>query len=176
MIKENYGITTTLITARNPQANSIIERIHLTIGNMIRTFEPQDTVEEDPWDGILAAIMFALRATYHTTLQATPMQLVFGRDAIYNTKFEANWQYIKDRKQKLINSNNKKENASRKPHEYKVHDLVMVKTIQDTKYGKNPYEGPYPVTHINDNGSLRIKKGAVQHTYNIRNVHPYHSP
>ena len=39
----------------------------------------------------------------HTTLQATPAQLVFGRDAILNVKFEADWNLIKQRKQTLIN-------------------------------------------------------------------------
>jgi hypothetical protein len=32
--------------------------------------------------------MFALLATIHPTLKATPSQLVFGRDAILNAKFE----------------------------------------------------------------------------------------
>jgi hypothetical protein len=62
---------------------------------------------KDSWNGILSATMFALRATYHTTLDATPMQLVFGRDAILNIKFEADCQYIKRRKQKLIHKNNR---------------------------------------------------------------------
>jgi len=52
-----------------------------------------------PWDRILSAAMFALRANYHGTLQATPCQLVQGRDAMVNVKFEANWQLIKQRKQ-----------------------------------------------------------------------------
>jgi hypothetical protein len=33
---------------------------------------------DDPWTGILAATIFAVWATYHTTLQASPMQLIFG--------------------------------------------------------------------------------------------------
>ena len=97
MIEEDYGITQKGITTRNPQANAIIERIHQTIGNVIRTFQVQESTyldEDDPWSGILAATMFAVRATYHTTLQATPTQLVFGRDAILNTQFEANWNLI----------------------------------------------------------------------------------
>jgi hypothetical protein len=66
---------------------------------MIRSFQiGQLNVDEkdlDPsWSGVLAATMFATRATYHTTLQATPAQLVFGRDAIMNTKFTANWELI----------------------------------------------------------------------------------
>jgi hypothetical protein len=38
--------------------------------------------EENPLAGILATMTIAIRATYHTTLQATPMQLVFGRNSI----------------------------------------------------------------------------------------------
>ena len=69
MIQANYGITVKPITSRNPQANSILERVHQTIGNIIRTFKVQDMVLDDdnPWDGILASTMFALRATVHIT-------------------------------------------------------------------------------------------------------------
>jgi hypothetical protein len=33
-----YGLKLKPITTRNPQANAIIERVHQTIGNIIRTF------------------------------------------------------------------------------------------------------------------------------------------
>ena len=102
MVTEDYGIKRKPITKRNPQANAIIERIHQTLGNVLRTMNTDDLDEQDPWGGILAAAMFALRATYHTTTQATPMQLVFGRDAILNTAFQANWNYIRERKQHMI--------------------------------------------------------------------------
>ena len=75
MVKEDYGIKQRPITTRNPPANSIIERIHQTLGNIIRTFElhQDQEVTQDSWVGILSAVMFALRSTYHTTTQATPM-------------------------------------------------------------------------------------------------------
>ena len=38
MVADDYGITKRPITGRNPQANAIIERIHQTLGNIIRTF------------------------------------------------------------------------------------------------------------------------------------------
>jgi hypothetical protein len=41
-----------------------------------------------------------LGATFYTTLQATPARLVFGRDAIIKSKFEAYWHLIKNNKQK----------------------------------------------------------------------------
>ena len=113
MIVEEYGIKKRGISPRNPQANSILERIHQVIGNMIKTFkiyDRDDLIEQDPWSGILAAIMFGVRATYHTTLEATPSQLVFGRDAILPIQHQANWKYIQDKKQKLIESNNQREN------------------------------------------------------------------
>ena len=84
IIQADYSITVKPITSRNPQANSILERGHQTIGNIIRTFKVQDMVldDENPWDGILASTMFALHATVHTTTQHTLAQLVFTRDSI----------------------------------------------------------------------------------------------
>ena len=52
-------------------------------------------VKNNPWLGILAVTMFAVRETYHTTLQASPMQLVFGRDAILNIKHVAKYEHIR---------------------------------------------------------------------------------
>eukprot|EP00957_Ditylum_brightwellii_P005655 431365-Ditylum_brightwellii.AAC.1 len=75
MIASDNGAKKKPIKARNPQANSDIERIHQTIGNMIRSFEVHDTIidEKNPWTGILSAVRFATRATVRTTIQATPM-------------------------------------------------------------------------------------------------------
>ena len=42
MIVEEYGIKKKGIPPRNPQANSILGRIHQAIGNMIKTFQIYD--------------------------------------------------------------------------------------------------------------------------------------
>ena len=73
MIKKDYGIKPKPITTRNPQVNVIIERVHQTIGNILRTFNVRSMDEKDPWSGILAATMFAIKATFHTTMRASPM-------------------------------------------------------------------------------------------------------
>jgi hypothetical protein len=57
-----------------------------------------------------------------TRLNATPTQLVFRRDAFLPVAFEADWNYIAERKQRLIVQNNKRENAKRRPHTYSVND------------------------------------------------------
>ena len=175
-----YGVIRKLITTRNPQANAMVERAHQVIHNMVRSMQVRSVDDIDPtygWSGILAALRQAMRSTVHTTTKATPTQLVFGRDAILNVSFEANWQYIKDRKQKLILQNNARENASRVEHTYSIGDKVMVRRNPNRKHGSDRQKGPYTVTRVNDNGTLRLKEdttngGAVYQTWNIRNVNP----
>ena len=148
---------------KNPQANSILERIHQVLGNIICTFEleERDIDKDDPWMGILNAVAWAVRSTYHTTLQATPGQLVFGRDMVFNKAHEANWKEIKDCKQKLINQNNERENACRIKHTYSIGDRVLMERTNSTRKLKRPYDGPYEITIVFTNGTVAIQKGIV---------------
>jgi hypothetical protein len=50
--------------------------------------------EKDPWGPFLASAEYAIRSTFHTTLKATPGQLVFGRDMVLTIKFMADWGAI----------------------------------------------------------------------------------
>ena len=105
-IRHEYGLQKKLITTRNPQANAIVESVHKTVHQMIDTTGVKDKDDIDPrWEfqGILSAIRRAVNSTVHTTLRATPSQLVFGRDALLNVSFEADWETIRKRKQRLIN-------------------------------------------------------------------------
>ena len=176
MIKNDYGIKGKPITVRNPQANAIVERVHQVIGNIIRTFELENNYldEEDPWKGILSATAFAVRSTFHTTLQSTPGQLVFGRDMIFNIQHTANWEYIKNRKQQIIDLNNKRENSKRKEHVYKIGDKVLLNRGTENKY-EAPYQGPFNILQVYDNGTVRLKIKSVEDTYNIRRLVPYNS-
>jgi len=172
MIKDDYGITKKPITARNPQANAIIERIHQTIGNIIRTFNIEEVDEADPWSGILAATMFAVRATYHTTTQATPMQLVFQRDAILNIPYQVNWDLIRKRKQTKIKENNQKENKKRIKYTYSKGDQVLYKNIEGAKFDPI-WDGPFTIKEIYNNGTIKMDVGAMDKIVNIRNIRPY---
>jgi hypothetical protein len=133
MVKNDCGMKLKPVTTRNPQANAITERVHQTIGNIIRTFNVQSMDSDDPWTGTLAATMLAVRATCHATLQALPMQLAFGRDAILNAKYASNWEQIRQRKQTRINENNKRENKSRRAHTYSLGDKMLVKAHENSK-------------------------------------------
>ena len=75
MLNSDYVIKKKPITTWNPQANGVIEHIHQTIGNILRTFLIKEIQldNNDPWSGILAATIFATQETVYTTLKATPM-------------------------------------------------------------------------------------------------------
>ena len=178
-LKNEYGLTRKLITTRNPQANSMIERVHQVLHNMVRTIGLRDARDLGSygWRGILSAVRQAMRSTVHTTTRATPTQLVFNRDALLNISFEADWQYIKERKQKLIVQNNKRENTTRINHQYHLGDEVMVHRDPNRKHGTAQYQGPYTITRVNDNGTVKLSRatpagGAVFETWNIRNIYP----
>ena len=98
---------------------------------------------------------------------------MFGRDAILNIKFDANWKLIHERKQCAINKNNQNENKKRIPHQYQVGDTVLYRIDSLSKYSENPYDGPYKIVQVNTNGTVHLKKGAVTDTVNIRLLKPY---
>jgi hypothetical protein len=70
--------------------------------------------------------------------------------------------------------NNRRENASRISHDYKVGDKILLK-----KPGKHlrkleaPRTRPHTVAAIYTNGTVRIQKGKVNERMNIRRLFPY---
>jgi hypothetical protein len=121
---------------------------------------------------MLAATIFAVRATCHTTLQASPMQLAFGRDPILNIKHTSNWEHIRHRKQTRINENNKCENKSRRAHTCSLEDKMLVKARKNSKH-ELEYDGPYEITQVNDNETVPFQKRIVNHVMNIRRIKPF---
>ena len=175
----NYGMKSQQSSPYNPQANGIIERVHQVLNNCLRTYEleEQELDEHDPFGQFLAAASFAIRSTFHTTLQATPGQLVFGRDMLLPIKFKADWAAINERKQKEINRNNERENKKRIKHTYKEGEKVLLKIPTKQRKHRLSREGPYTILQVNTNGTLRIKKplkdGHVSQLVNMRRVLPF---
>ena len=61
---------------------------------MLRTknLQEYDFDDMNPWSELMGLVAWAICSTHHTTLQATPGQLVFGRDMLLNLKFVAHWE------------------------------------------------------------------------------------
>jgi hypothetical protein len=84
--------------------------------------------------------------TFHTTLQATPCQLVFGRDLILDASFTANCSAIVACKIHQAQIYNARENHSCTAHSYVVGDLVLIQLNKLTLPKLAcPTEGPYRI-------------------------------
>lgn len=169
---ESYGVKPRPTTVKNPQANSVLERIHQVLGDMVRTSD----LDANAWEQVLPSVAFAIRATVSTTKEATPAQLVFGRDMVMNTAFMANWKRITDRKLRQVLRHNERENSSRLQHTYRVGDLVLI-TKDKNRISKlnQPTEGPFKILQVNTNGTVQIQRSAYVEIINIRRLVPYRS-
>jgi hypothetical protein len=144
---------------KNTQAN-FVERVHQTLGNMIRTYELEffEFDYNDPWSQILANCTWAIRSTAHSILDATPTQIVFGRDLLFNLSFTTNYSELKNKKQKASDLNVDSENTKRIKYDNKVNDLILLDrgTLQRKLVPKR--DGPYQVIKVYSNGTLKICK------------------
>jgi hypothetical protein len=101
----------------------------LTLNDSLRTAEidGREMDKKDPWEPFLSSAAYAIGSTFHTTLKATPVKVVFGRDMALPIKFIADWGEIEQQRQKEMGRNNRRENASRISHGYKVGDKLLLK-------------------------------------------------
>ena len=91
---------------------------------------------------------------------------------IFNLQHKADWEDIKQRKQKSLNKNNQNENKKRIEHTYKKGDKVLLRRGTENKM-ETPFEGPYEITQVNDNRTVGMIIDSVTDTYNIRRLNPY---
>jgi hypothetical protein len=149
--------------------------VHQVLGNALRNFELEEREldKTNPWDEFLTAAAFAIRSTHHTTLQASPAQLVFGRDMFLPITFVADWTRIHQQRKKVMEKSNQQENAKQIPHKYRRGDKVLLTTAGKLPKLKSPRTGPYEVVDVHSNGTVTIKKGNVERLVNIRHVQPY---
>ena len=57
-------------------------------------------------------------------------------------------------------------------HQYKVGDKILVKCKKLFKH-KLEFMGPFPITQINYNGTVRFQKGIINDATNIRRIKPF---
>jgi Integrase zinc binding domain len=166
-----YGIKRVPTTIKNPAAN-MVERIHQTLGNLLRVYELEEYEfpRGDPWSNVLASAAWAIRSTFHTTLGSSPGQLVYGCAMLF-----ANRKNIKERKKAQIEDSNKRENAKRISHNYKVGDVVSKDQNQLQPKLHRPRDGTYTIEKVYTNGTLKIRKGITSNKILIHRVNPYNA-
>ena len=150
-----------------------MERVHQVIGDAIRSMELHTKPCDDVTiNAVLQNVAYGLRATYHSSIAASPGQIVFGRDMVINSLYLANWKNLASRRETQIHSNNVAENKSRIFHDYHINDLVYIrKSALEQKLA--PLQGPFQITKVHTNGTVTIRRSpTVCERINIRRLHP----
>ena len=124
-------------------------------------------------DTVLAAAQRALRITINRTVGVSPGALAFGRDMLLPIPVLTDFNLIREKRQAIIDENNRRVNLRRQFHDYKVGDKVLMITYDPTKL-EDRATGPYAVIEVHVNGTITIQRApGVLERINIRHVHPY---
>lgn len=174
----SYSITRKPTTSKNPQANAICERVHGVFGDMMRTsgINNSDDVTEDLIDDFVTDAAWAIRSSYHTVLKATPGQAIFGRDMLFDIPFITDWTEVGRRRQRQVDSSNARENSKRLDFDYTVGSKALIIKATDGSHlpkADDKNEGPYRVTQVYTNGTVRLQRDSVNERINIRRLTPY---
>jgi hypothetical protein len=132
MLLQNCHIRDASTTAKNPHSNAMCERMHQTVGNVLRILlhgnPPQNIVSAEQYvDEALSIAMHAIQAGVHSTLGSSPGNLVFNRDMFLNIPLIADWHAITQRSEHLIHENLMRENQKRRGYNYAPQQMVLKK-------------------------------------------------
>jgi hypothetical protein len=166
------------ISAKNPRANSVCERMHQTIGNSLRVLSilhPPEGINDARQlvDTAIANAVYATRATFHSSLKTTPGALAFGRDVVLDIPLITDLQLIQERRQHLIDDRLITANRRRFSYDYHMGDEVL-----KLKYKPGKLEpraaGPFRVEQVHTNGTLTIRLSPnVIERISLRRIKPY---
>ena len=174
-----FGIHNASTSARNPQANSICERMHQVVGNTLRTLKtlhpPQGLADANQLvDTALANAMSAHRSTFSQAIGTTPGAMAFHQDMIMGLPVIADLHTIQQNRQALIDKRLIEANAKRFSHDYHVGDQVFKLKYHPTKMETRIESGPHRINTVHTNGTVTIQlDNYVQERISIRRIKPH---
>ena len=92
---------------------------------------------------------------------------------MFNLSTLINWKELSLRKQKLVDKANLDENKKRLDYDYQIDDQVYITKDGTFRKLDCPKQGPFPITEVFSNGTVRIQRGAVNERINIRRLEPH---
>ena len=165
---------------KNPQANSIVERLHQSIANSLRVLTyahpPRSQAEiDDLINTALQTASYAAKAAIHSTMKLSPGAMCFSRDMVLNIPVLADFRLLQQRKEAVIRYNLLNENRKRISYDYAQGEQVLKLVYKPNKMEPRAL-GPYPITRVHTNGTVTIKlTNEVSERINIRQIKPYRS-
>jgi hypothetical protein len=107
-------------------------------------------------------------------LKAPPGAAIFGRDMLFDIPFIADWQNIGERRQRLTDLNNARENKGRIDYDYKVGQKVLLRKEGVLRNAESRWHiKPWLITSVHTNGTITVQRGNKIERMNIRRVKPF---
>ena len=172
----DFGVKAKPTTEKNPTANSICERMHHTVGDVLRAIKSKiankDEAEQAVYNSLYTCI-HALRCAVNHTMQTSPGVLVFRRDMLMDVPLIADLGAIRGRQQQLIDDNLIRLNKKLADNNYSVNDIVLLRVAEPVKM-KDRFTGPYRIARVFVNGTIDIElEPTIARRFGIRKVVPY---
>ena len=106
-------------------------------------------------------------------LKTTPGVTIFGRDMIFDIPFLVDWTKIGRHRQALVDQDNTCKNKHNVDFGCAMGQKVLI--IQDGIICKaeDKNNGPYVITKVYTNGTVRIQRGTLNERLNIKRLTPY---
>ena len=119
MLLVRHGIIDVPTTSRNPQGNSVCERMHQVVADVLRSNmggKPFQTLDQatNMLEDALATAVHANRCSFTKALGATPGEVVFGRDMLLDLPIMVDLVRIQSKRQLLIDENLRRQNSKRR--------------------------------------------------------------
>jgi len=179
---QHMGIQNVTTTVKNPQENSVIERMHLTFGQLLRSILTQGKVSQNEQhsdllhsyiDTALSSSLYAINSAINSTTKVSPGTFIFHRDMLLPIQYITNWELIRHRKQLRIHHNIFLENQHRRPFTYTPKMEVILHDPTGVKLSANS-KGLYTISKVHSNGTVTMcLKPNVFQQVNIRRIKPY---
>ncbi|EEY69826.1 uncharacterized protein PITG_06333 [Phytophthora infestans T30-4] len=136
--------------------HSVIERVHRVIGEKTRT---KSINTQRDWANFLNDTMFAMRASNHSMLKASPTQLAFGRDTQVYLAHETDWQAEHQRKVNQVRAHN-------------AHQVLLRRDACVQSKMQPLFDGPFEVIAAQEHGTFTLDKVRYLEKANVRRVRP----
>ena len=178
---DDFAITDVPTTSRNPTGNAVCERLHLTVGNVLRVLireqEPKTLKEAEMYmDSALATVFHAVRINVSETRGNSPGAIAFHRDMLHNIPVQVDLQRIQHLQQLKVDEDLLRANAKRYRHDYKVGERVLKRRFEYIKL-EDQWDGPYLITRVHCNNTITIEiMPGIHERISIRRVKPYREP
>jgi hypothetical protein len=125
-------------------------------------------------DTALANCLFAVRYSFHIGLGASPGSLAFNWDMILDIPLMADWLYIQQKRQVLIDQRLIEANWKRFSHDYHVGDEVL-KLVPTPDKLEPKAVGPFLIETVHTNGTvtIRLDNNSIERLSLLRRIKPY---